>query len=136
MVSGITEMLFTMSCISWARFIGSLPASAISSCVLNFRKSTALFSRNATVSSALCVCEYESGSSPSGSDTTFMFMPSASSMSIPLMDACMPAASPSYSTVTLLVKRCISRICPVVSDVPDDATTFLMPDWCMDMTSM
>ena len=36
---------------------------------------------------------------------------------------------------TLLVKRCMSLICPVVREVPDDATTFCMPAWYIDITS-
>ena len=33
------------------------------------------------------------------------------------------------------VKRLIRRICSSVSDVPDDATTFSTPAWCIDITS-
>ena len=38
--------------------------------------------------------------------------------------------------VDFVVNRCSRRICPSVSDVPDDATTFSTPLWCMEMTSV
>ena len=60
----------------------------------------------------------ESGSSPSGSSSTLMFIPSASSMSVPRMAAWIPAASPSYRSTMLLVKRCSIRIWCMLSAVP------------------
>ena len=63
-------------------------------------------------------------------------MPSFRIMSIPRKEACMPAESPSYITVMLRVKRCSNCICSVVSEVPDEATTFSTPDWCIEITSV
>ena len=54
---------------------------------------------------------------------------------MPRSEARMPAASPSYSTVTLSEYRLISRIWPSVSEVPDEATTFFTPPWCRLSTS-
>ena len=39
-------------------------------------------------------------------------------------------------TVMFFVKRFSRRICSVVSDVPDDDTTFSTPAWCIEMTSV
>ena len=49
-------------------------------------------------------------------------------MSIPRNAAWIPAASPSYNTVMLLVNRLINHICGLVKAVPPLATTFSIPD--------
>lgn len=41
----------------------------------------------------------------------------------------------SYIIVTLSVNFFINRICGTVNDVPLDATTFVIPSWCIDSTS-
>ena len=92
--SGITETLFTMLLMASERFTGSVTPLSIS-LVLNSMKSVWWSSMYALNSSAVCFREKLSGSSPSGSISTLMFIPSDNSMSVPLMAACMPASSPS-----------------------------------------
>ena len=43
--------------------------------------------------------------------------------------------TPSYRIVIFFVNRPIIRICSIVSDVPDEATTFSTPAWWTDKTS-
>ena len=71
--------------------------------------------------------ENESGSSFSGSSTTFTFIPSERIIDSPLIAACTPAESPSYIMVMLSVNLCISLICSTVSEVPHEATTLRIP---------
>ena len=54
---------------------------------------------------------------------------------MPRRAAWMPAESPSYMMVTFSVNRLMRRICSTVREVPLEATTFVMPSWCMDRTS-
>ena len=131
----MTETLRTMLPIASERFTGSVtPLSRRS--VLNCMKSVWWPSIYATNSSALCFLEKLSGSSPSGRSSTLMFIPSASSMSVPLMAAWMPASSPSYNSTTFAVKRCNMRIWYTLRAVPELATTFSMPHWCIAITSV
>ena len=109
MASGITEMLFTMPLMASERFTGSLTFSTVS-WVLKLMKSCWCCSIYDFSSSVECLRANESGSSPSGSSSTLMFMPSCRSMSVPRMAACMPASSPSYSSVMFCVKRRSSLI--------------------------
>ena len=125
-----------MSLITSDFLMGSLAAPSSSIRVLNFMKSSSLSLMYFNTSDDVWLFAKLSGSSPGGSKSTFILMPSASSISIPRSAALMPAASPSYRIVTSPVNRCSNRICPSVSDVPDDATTFSIPDWCMEITSM
>ena len=92
---GITEMLFTTFVTNSARFKGSLCASLINKSILNLIKSTWCVSMYFWNSSALCLRAKLSGSSPSGSSSTFMFNPSANNISMPRKLALIPAASPS-----------------------------------------
>ena len=126
-MSGMMATVRIMSEISADRLIGSVPASSNSRRVLKRMKSVSFCRINSANWLALCLRAKESGSSPSGRSTTFTFMPSSNSRSIPRKAALIPAASPSYKTVMLLVKRCIRRICPCVRAVPDEATTFSTP---------
>ena len=71
-----------------------------------------------------------------GKSNTFTFMPSASSISVLLILAFIPASSPSYNKVILDVNRCNKRICSSDNAVPELATTFSKPHWCMAMTSV
>ncbi len=120
-------MLFTTLLISSARFIGSFADSLRSNCVLNRMKSTSLAVINVLKSVALCLRANESGSSPLGNRTTLTLSPSSKSISIPRKEASIPAESPSYRTVIFSVNRWINRICPGVSAVPDEETTFSTP---------
>ena len=86
-------------------------------------------------SSRLCLREKESGSSPSGSSTTWTFIPSASTIGMPRRAAWMPAESPSYMMVMFSVNFLIRRTCSTVSEVPQEATTLVMPSWCIITTS-
>ena len=135
-LSGITLMLFTTSLMREAFLSGSLADSWSNRFVLKRIKSTWWRSMYAWKASAGCLRAKLSGSSPSGNKRTLMCMPSFRSMSIPLSDALIPALSPSYSTVILSVKRCNSLIWPSVRDVPEEATTFSMPLWCIEITSV
>ena len=103
-LSSTTEILFTIPPIASERFTGSLTFSTVS-LVLNEIKSSACSSIYALNSWAVCLRENESGSSPSGSNSTFTFMPSANSISVPRMAAWIPASSPSYSRMMLGVNR-------------------------------
>ena len=92
--SGMTDMLLTMLDMASERLMGSLTPSSIMA-VLNCMKSVCFSSINCLNSSDECFLAKLSGSSPSGKSNTLIFMPSDSSMSVPLMAACMPASSPS-----------------------------------------
>ena len=125
-----------MSVIRPARLIGSFFVSFSSKLVLNRMKFSSLSVMYWRNSVALCFREKLSGSSPSGKSNTFTFMPSASSISVLLILAFIPASSPSYNKVILDVNRCNKRICSSDSAVPELATTFSKPHWCMAMTSV
>ena len=109
MLLGMSEMLFTMPLMASLRFTGSLTPSTVSR-VLNEMKSCWFSSIYRFSSSVECLRAKESGSTPSGSSSTLMFMPSCSSMSVPRMAAWMPASSPSYNKVMFCVKRRSSLI--------------------------
>ena len=49
---------------------------------------------------------------------------------MPRRAAWMPAESPSYIMVAFSVNLWMSRICSTVSEVPHEATTFVIPSWC------
>ena len=98
-------------------------------------KSFSFLDMKSSTSSRVCFLAYESGSSPSGINMTLTSKPSFRNMSIPLKAACTPASSPSYIIVTLRVNLLISRICPSVNAVPLEATTLVIPSWCMERTS-
>ena len=89
-----SDMLLMMELMASERFSGSRSFFSIRS-VLNSMKSVWCSSIYLRKSAAVCLRAKLSGSSPSGRSSTFRFMPSASSMSVPRMAACMPAASPS-----------------------------------------
>ena len=120
-------ILRAMSAINPARLIGSFWVSFNNRLVLKRMKFSSWSEMYCWNSVALCLREKLSGSSPSGNNNTLMFMPSAKSMSIPLMLALMPASSPSYNSVMLEVNRCNKRICSSDNAVPELATTFSSP---------
>ena len=128
MASGILEILSTISRTVSAFFTGSPAASSTSRFALYCIKSFAFSSKKATISSLLCFRENESGSSPSGKEQTLTFIPCSRIKSIPRSAARCPAASPSKRTVIFLVSLFINRICSGVSAVPEDETTFSIPD--------
>ena len=90
----MTDMLLIMPLMPSERFTGSLTPSTVRR-VLKPIKSCWFCSIYCFSSSVECLRAKESGSSPSGSNSTFTFMPSCSSMSVPRMAAWMPASSPS-----------------------------------------
>ena len=135
-LSGIKAILVTILSIKEARLTGSSALSSMKRRVLKRMKSVWWLSIYSLYSLALCLRAKLSGSSPSGSNKTFTFIPSANNISIPRIDALIPALSPSYNTVILFVNLRIILICPGVSEVPDEATTFLTPLWCMEITSV
>ncbi len=132
----MSEMLVTISLMRPAFLMGSLPASSSSSPVLNRIKSEAFSSRNSFTSTGLFFLANESGSSSSGKSTILTFIPSSSIMSMPLKEALIPAGSPSYKMVMLVVYLFISLIWSEVRAVPDEATTFRNPAWCIEITSV
>ena len=103
MLSGILEILVTISRIKPAFFTGSLFASFIKSDTLKLIKSCEDSSRYSLKEASECFFAKLSGSSPSGKVTTFTFIPCSSIKSIPLKEALIPAASPSNKTVIFLV---------------------------------
>ena len=133
--SGTSATVSAMSFIRSAFLIGSSPASASRMSVLNVMKSCSCDSKKAVTSSKVCLRENESGSSPSGRSTTFTFIPSLSTRPIPRSAALIPAESPSYMMQILSVNFLMSLICSTVRDVPLDATTLVMPSWCIEITS-
>ena len=135
-LSGMIATVRIISEIRAERLIGSPPASANNNFVLKRMKSVSFWLINSANSLALWLRANESGSSPAGRSTTLTFIPSSNNISIPRRAALIPAASPSYNTVILFVKRCMSRICPCVSAVPEEATTFSTPTWCIPITSI
>ncbi len=118
------------------RLRGSSAASCIITCVLKRMMSVSCAFTYSLNFSGVFTRAKESGSCPSGRRSTFTFILWLRSMSIPLSEAFMPAASPSYRRVMFSVKRCMRAICPSVSAVPDDAITFSIPDCHMPITSM
>ena len=134
--SGILAMLFIISRMVSAFLIGSSCASCISREALKRIKSVAWSCRYITRSSYAVLRAKLSGSSPSGKEQTFTFIPCSRIRSIPRIEARKPAASPSYSTVMLGVRRCISLIWSGVRAVPLEATTFSIPFWWSCITSV
>ena len=76
----MTETLLMTALMASDRLTGSLMPSTVS-LVLKAMKSCWWSSIYLRSSSDECLCAKESGSSPSGSSSTLMFMPSPSSMS-------------------------------------------------------
>ena len=120
------EMLSTIELIPSERFSGSRSFFSRRS-VLNCMKSVWLSSIYLRKSLAVCLRAKESGSSPSSSRTTLTFSPSARNRLMPRRAAWMPAESPSYIMVAFSVNLWMRRICSTVSEVPHEATTFVMP---------
>ena len=135
MASGIMAIVSAMSFMSVAFLRGSFPASSKSRSVLKSMKSRLFAAICSRTSSSVWLLAKSSGSCPSGSSTTFTFMPSFSTRPMPLRAALMPAPSPSYIMVMLSVNLRISLICSTVREVPLEATTFVMPSWCIESTS-
>lgn len=129
-------MLCTRLPISSARLIGSLPASSSSRLVLKRIKSVSCSCMNCWNSVELCLRAKESGSSPSGRRHTLMFMrffqQHVDTPDRSLDTGCIPVVQ--YGHV---VGEAVNQTdLPGVSAVPEEATTFSIPDWCMDMTSV
>ena len=110
MLSGILEILVTISRISPAFFTGSLLASLINNETLKLIKSCDEFSKYSFSAVSECFFAKLSGSSPSGKVTTLTFIPCSRIKSIPLIEALIPAASPSNNTVIFFVSLLTSLI--------------------------
>ncbi len=103
MPSGILEILVTMSLITPAFFTGSLLDSFNKRDTLKLIKSCEASSKYFFNASVECDFAKLSGSSPSGNCTTLTFIPCSRIKSIPRIEALIPAASPSKSTVMFFV---------------------------------
>ena len=135
MGSLITAMLCTMEFIASDRFTGSvIPRN--NTFILKTIKSVWFSSIYFLKASAVRLRANSSGSFPSGNNKTFTFIPSESNISVPRKAACCPASSPSYSNTMFEVNLRSSFIWKTESAVPLFATTFSMPHWCIDTTSV